>query len=575
MALGSVASLLGVTLLVALPSPVLAAGSLISPISDIEGVQGACPIYANGNGAQGEPTSETAAVVSGSGFIDDGTVTQWYFYGSQAGNSSIFLDIFAPGFSPSHDVIESQHEDPFNKEDPFGPDEERVVTESIPVVAGQGIGFTVSASADGPKEANAADVYCNNNGSSGSVLAIWDAPLTIGQDLAPSKEGGGELLGGALHITYDKPEIQSVTPETGPATGGTEVTIKGKHLAHASVFFPEGARIVPAASIEAEDSEIKVITPEAVTGDPGELTLETRATGFSVKHKFTYEGTPRSRTPEITLGAVSEITETTAKLNATVNIEGLVTGESGAFCDFGYGAHEIEEETVGCEPLPQPFSETPENVSAQLYELTPGTTYHYFLDVGTKYGYRSGHNMTNDEASFKTLGAGQAGQEKTEREAKEKAEREAKEKAAKELSAVLPAPTGPTLPKGLAPSPIVGLLGGSSLTPTAAGALPVKVSCPVGESTCIGSIIVKTAGAVTADLAGAAKKSVLTLATGSFKVAGGKTATVTLHLSAKARALLKRTHTLAARVTITAHDSAGATHTTVKTITLHAAKRKH
>jgi len=68
---------------------------------------------------------------------------------------------------------------------------------------------------------------------------------------------------------------------------------------------------------------------------------------------------------------------------------------------------------------------------------------------------------------------------------------------------------------------------------------------------------------------------VLTLATGSFKVLGGKTGTVQLHLSAKARVLLKRIHTLHARATIVAHDSAGATHTTVVTVTIRARKTKH
>ncbi|HEY5195060.1 MAG TPA: hypothetical protein VIJ39_14480 [Solirubrobacteraceae bacterium] len=47
-----------------------------------------------------------------------------------------------------------------------------------------------------------------------------------------------------------------------------------------------------------------------------------------------------------------------------------------------------------------------------------------------------------------------------------------------------------------------------------------------------------------------AKGSALTLATGSFTVAGGKTATVKLHLSAKARKLLAHSHTLRASATI-------------------------
>jgi hypothetical protein len=68
---------------------------------------------------------------------------------------------------------------------------------------------------------------------------------------------------------------------------------------------------------------------------------------------------------------------------------------------------------------------------------------------------------------------------------------------------------------------------------------------------------------------------VLTLATGSFTVAGGKLVAVTLHLFTKARTLLARTHTLRARATLLAHDPQGASHTTLTIVTLRAAKASH
>jgi hypothetical protein len=112
-------------------------------------------------------------------------------------------------------------------------------------------------------------------------------------------------------------------------------------------------------------------------------------------------------------------------------------------------------------------------------------------------------------------------------------------------------------------------LAGTALAVSSAGSFPVKVSCPAGESSCSGTITLKTLGAVSAS----AKKSVLTLASGSFTVAGGASKTVTLHLSTKARALLKRSHMLKARATVAAHDPTGASHTTLVTVTLKLAKK--
>jgi IPT/TIG domain len=547
--------------------PSLAAADNTALIGVKPAVENLGPCRLEASGAPGEHESESALDIHGPGIVDDGTITRWSFIGTAGGNGTVSLDIFEPGFA-THPVIEKQIASPY---DGFQ-DETVYVTERIPVIAGQGIGVTVSAGPDSETQANVASVLCAGEAVfiPGSFLALWESPLTVGQHLAPSREGAGEVSVGAS-VEYDAPVVESVSPESGPAAGGTEVTIRGKHLANASVGFPEEATKVPAQTPTTEDTEVKVITEEAVTGAPAEGVLYTYA--GSSKFKYTYIGTPRSRTPQIVLEPVTNITQTSAQLNATVNIEGLLADPFGG-CSFGYGAYEVEEESLDCEPVPTAFSEIAEPVSAQLTELTPGTTYHYFVDVGTKYAERSGFAETNDEASFKTLGTGEgSGKEKSTEPGKE---------PAKELSATLPAPTitpAPlpvTLPKGLmATVPDVGLLGGSSLTATPTGVVPIKVSCPAGESSCIGTITLKTIGAVSASAGHEAKKAVLTLATGSFKLAGGKTAKISLHLSVKARALLKRSHSLRARATILAHDSTGARHTTVATVTLRAAKKKH
>ncbi len=117
---------------------------------------------------------------------------------------------------------------------------------------------------------------------------------------------------------------------------------------------------------------------------------------------------------------------------------------------------------------------------------------------------------------------------------------------------------------------------GAALTVAANGGFSLKLSCPTEETSCSGTVTLKTLTAVAAKRAHiSAKKSILTLATGSFSIAAGKLKVVALHLSAKAKKLLAKLHTVRARVTIVAHDPQGGTHTTTAVVTLKAAKKKH
>jgi hypothetical protein len=113
-----------------------------------------------------------------------------------------------------------------------------------------------------------------------------------------------------------------------------------------------------------------------------------------------------------------------------------------------------------------------------------------------------------------------------------------------------------------------------SVSPT--GVAAVKVSCPPGQVSCAGKITLRTVPAHTARATRRkAKAPVLTLATGPFKAAAGKTATVKLRLSAKARALLARAHVLRASASVVARTPVGATSTTQADVTLREAKPKH
>jgi PKD repeat protein len=115
-------------------------------------------------------------------------------------------------------------------------------------------------------------------------------------------------------------------------------------------------------------------------------------------------------------------------------------------------------------------------------------------------------------------------------------------------------------------------LASSGLSVSPAGSFTVKVSCPAGETSCSGTITLRTLSAVSA---GTKKKAILTLATGSFTVAGGSAKSLTLHLSSAAKKLLAHSHVLRAKATLIAHDTTGASRTSAVTVTLKPAKAKH
>ncbi len=123
-------------------------------------------------------------------------------------------------------------------------------------------------------------------------------------------------------------------------------------------------------------------------------------------------------------------------------------------------------------------------------------------------------------------------------------------------------------------------LASTSVGVNRSGLAIVRVSCPTGVASCTGTVVLRTleaTGATAPRRSTNRRAAVVTLARGSFAVAGGRVKAVTLHMSKKARLLLARAHVLRARATVAAHDSAGATHTARTIVTLRAIKpaRKH
>jgi len=115
----------------------------------------------------------------------------------------------------------------------------------------------------------------------------------------------------------------------------------------------------------------------------------------------------------------------------------------------------------------------------------------------------------------------------------------------------------------------------SSVNVSPSGAFAIKVSCAAGAN-CAGTITLKTANAVAARAHASKKpkKAILTLATASFTIVGGKLQSITLHLSSKGKKLLSRSHSIGARATVVAHNAHGETSTTTASVTLRPEKKK-
>lgn len=144
----------------------------------------------------------------------------------------------------------------------------------------------------------------------------------------------------------------------------------------------------------------------------------------------------------------------------------------------------------------------------------------------------------------------------------------------------LPA-AGPPVASSSVPAPAVvpaAGLASTSLAASRAGIVQLVVTCPAGETSCAGTVTLRTLGAVSTGVRASrshakkqkTKAAVVTLAAGKFTVVGGRQKTLTLRLSAAARSLLAHSHRLRARATIVSHDPAGATHTTELTVAVNA-----
>jgi hypothetical protein len=280
-----------------------------------------------------------------------------------------------------------------------------------------------------------------------------------------------------------------------------------------------------------------------------------------------HEFTVRTVRPEFEISSVSSLAKgDEANFEATVTDENKQVAPLKFVWKFGDGTEEKGETSGSVITASHLYSALCASCTVTL-EVTDkeGTT-------GTATTNITIHqDKTEEEAAAKRKAEEEAAaKRKAEEEAaaKHKAEEEAKQKEQEHKGS-----GGITPPGGGASNP-EAKLAATTVSVSSNGALALKVTCPSGESSCTGTVTLRTLTAVSAS-SHKKKKTILTLASGSFSVVGGQVKVVGLHLSSAARTLLAHLHVLRARATLVAHDASGASHTTTVTVTLRVAKAAH
>jgi Immunoglobulin I-set domain len=466
----------------------------------------------------------------------------------------------------------------------------------------------------------------------GETVKVSELGWTGGQ---PGEGGGKTIKACEIGFAGINPEIAAASGDTidilapawsevirlGPggtgcpgakaAATGLEASLANKKVTEVE----EGNNVTLSANIV----EANVVSVKWIYGDGQEATVETPAgeqtQSAEVLHKFVKSGpvkveaiiqTDNLETPEIKVSTTITVKATTAgapKVTTPPSNQTVVEGETATFKAAASGE---PTPTVQWEVKAKGASSWTTVSGAVSDTLTvPSTT---VAESGNEYRATFKNSISEATSNPATLTVETVAQHKAKVEAEEQkrheeeaaaqkkheeeaaAEAARQKKAAEEAAATKKAQEeeaaarkkaeeeaaakGKTPPPPSEGSPRA-IVAGSSLSVSSTGAVTLKISCPAGVGACSGTVTLKTLTAVSAKAsASAAKKSILTLASGPFTVSGGQTKTVTLHLSSKARALLAHSHLLRVKATVVARNALGASSTVASVVTLRLAAKK-
>jgi hypothetical protein len=355
------------------------------------------------------------------------------------------------------------------------------------------------------------------------------------------KTPGGEATGASKAFETTAPTAPNVEGLTASSVAQTTATLNASVNAHGAEVeecrFEYGQPPAYASTAECAPKPGKESTPlpvsAAISGLIANTTYHFRVASKNASGKGnvveqTFKTLPNP--PAVVTGEASALTQTTARLTATVNPNGGEVVE----CKLEYGASAAYGSSAACSPSPGSGT-SPVTVSASIGGLSPNTHYHFRISAAN-----AGGTSTGGDGSFTMLQIGGGG--------------------AGGPGAGAPGAGGASLPA-------VTLLG-TSLVVRSSGLVTVKLLCPVGESSCVGKITLRAAiaGAKSSGKRGA--KRLLTLTHGAFILAGGQRKAFRFRLTAAAQALLSLAGKLRAQATITAHDATGASASTLTRVAL-------
>ena len=411
--------------------------------------------------------------------------------------------------------------------------------------------------------------------------------------VAATTDNGLDVLSPAWSEVIELGPGGSGCPTAKEAPSGLEVTLDGKRVAN-----PE---ISDTVTLAGRIVQANVLSVQWVFGDGQEEVIATpsgeQTQTAETTHKFAKAGdltveaiihTDNLATPELRLKSSLDVIETrggSPKVKQQPAPETVLEGQTAKF-----------EASASGEPQPTTQWEVSTDKGEKWAPLTGQTldTLELADVAATQNGYEYRATFDNDvgtavssAAATLTVETKQAREEKLRKQQqeeelhKQQQEEEAKRSQEKhQQENKTPPPTSePESPKpaqqvdSLKEASPRATLAGTSLSVSAAGAVVVKVSCPTGVSECTGTVTLRTLSAVAAARGTAAsKKSVLTLAQGSFSVSGGQSKTLTLHLSSQGRRLLSRSRSLHVRATVASRNPAGESQTVLGTVTLRLTK---
>jgi 6-phosphogluconolactonase (cycloisomerase 2 family) len=386
---------------------------------------------------------------------------------------------------------------------------------------------------------NPHDLAISHDGES-VYVANSTSPGTVSQFTRDATTGALTAMSTATVAAGEYTECVVVSPDGADVYATNEVT---NNISQYSRDTETGALTAQSTATIATEAE-----PEGIAISAGGESIYAANHGSASVSQFA-----RIARPTVVTGSATQVGHSSATLAGLVNPNGQATTYH-----FEYGTTALYQAQAPAPPDPSAGSGGRVlAVSANLTGLVANATYHYRIVAtnrgGTSYGSDQTFTTPSDAA----------------------------------LPVATPVPQGPggqatSLPREAssqarqAPSAPDARLESTSLSVSPSGLVSVKVVCPTGESSCTGRLMLHTLGAVRASESShrskKGKAAVLTLAVGSFTVAGGHAKAVMLHLSARARTLLARTRVLRVRATIVARDPAGVRRTTQTTATLRARK---